>query len=243
MEKRIRLILFLLGFPFIIMGQVNFDRGLSNGLFVRKGTYMGGVTFSYSEHSDRNYQLMILDEVDSRGYTFKVSPYFGYFIKNNVALGGRFMYNRTFTDLGNLKLNLGDDMTFEVSDARYLEHLCTGSFFIRTYMPLGNNKIFGLFNEAFVGYGYGQGKNQTGTGKDLSGTFQTIQKLQIGFSPGLSAFVSNFAAVEVSIGMLGWNAKWINQTTDQIEMGYRRTSQASFKVDIFSINIGVNLYF
>ena len=226
-----------------LFSQINYDRGIQNGLFVKKGTWMGGATFSYNEQTNRNYEFLVLDDVDASGYTFKVSPFVGYFIKDNIALGGRFVYSRSLTDLGNLSLNLGDDMNFDVSDAYYLEHMGVGSFFVRTYMSIGNSKVFGFFNEASIRYGYGQGKNHTGVGIDLTGTYQTIQSLQIGFSPGLTAFVTNFAAVEVSIGMMGWNAKWINQTTDQVETGYRRTTSASFKIDIFSLNIGMNFYF
>ena len=177
------------------------------------------------------------------GYTFRVSPFFGYFIRDNVALGGRFSYNRTYTDLGNISLDLDDDINFDISDLNYLEHIFSATGFVRTYMPIGSSKIFGLFNEARVTYGYGQGKNSSGTGADYTGTYQTIQNLQIGMAPGLTAFITNFAAVEVSIGVLGFNMKWTDQTTDQIEKGSRRSSSANFKIDLFSINLGMNFYF
>ena len=67
--------------------------------------------------------------------------------------------------------------------------------------------------------------------------------LQIGMAPGLTAFITNFAAVEVSVGVLGFNMKWTDQTTDQIDKGSRRSSSANFKIDLFSINLGMNFYF
>lgn len=229
--------------PALLFAQMKFDRGIQTGVFIPKGTWMAGTTFSYSEHEDDNFKFFILDDVKSLGYTFKISPFFGYFFRDNIAVGGRFTYNRSYTDLGNLSLSLDEDLSFEIKDALYLEHTFSGSLFLRTYMPIGNSKIFGLFNEARCTYGYGQGKNSTGTGNELSGTYQTINNLQIGFSPGLSAFVTNYAALEVSVGVLGFNAKWIDQITDQVHESSRRTSSAKFKIDLFSINIGMNLYF
>lgn len=72
----------------------------------------------------------------------KVSPFFGYFIRDNVALGGRFSYNRTYTDLGNISLDLDDDINFDISDVNYLEHTFSATGFVRTYMPIGSSKIF-----------------------------------------------------------------------------------------------------
>ena len=189
-----------------ILGRKVFDRGIQSHTFIPKGQWMVGSTFSYSEHEDDNYKFLVLEKIESTGYTFKVSPFFGYFIRDNVALGGRFSYNRTYT-------------------------------------PIGSSKIFGLFNEARVTYGYGQGKNSSGTDTDYTGTYQTIQNLQIGMAPGLTAFITNFAAVEVSVGVLGFNMKWTDQTTDQIDKGSRRSSSANFKIDLFSINLGMNFYF
>lgn len=84
-------------------------------------------------------------------------------------------------------MDLDDDINFDISDVNYLEHTFSATGFVRTYMPIGSSKIFGLFNEARVTYGYGQGKNSSGTDTDYTGTYQTIQNLQIGMAPGLTA--------------------------------------------------------
>lgn len=226
-----------------ILGRKTFDRGIKSYTFIPKGQWMLGTTFSYSEHEDDNYKFLVIKDIESTGYTFKVSPFFGYFIRDNVALGGRFTYNRTYTDLGNLSLDMDDDLNFDISDVKYLEHSFSGTVFIRTYMPIGGSKVFGLFNEARATYGYGQGKNSSGVNKDYTGTYQTINSLEIGMAPGLTAFITNFAAVEVSVGVLGFKAKWTDQETDKIDQGSRRSSSANFKIDLFSINLGMNFYF
>lgn len=61
-----------------------------------------------------------------------------------MAAGMRLNYNRTYADLGNINIDLGDDLTFDISDYKYLEHEYTASGFLRTYMGLGNSKVFGF---------------------------------------------------------------------------------------------------
>lgn len=222
--------------------QRGFDRQIKTVLFVPKGTWFGGSTFSYSEEENDNYKFLILKEIEASGYTFKVSPFAGYFFADNIAAGIRASYTRSYINLGNLNLDLGDDLSFAIEDEKYLEHKVSASGFLRTYMGLGDGKVFGFFNELRVTYGYGQGKTTSGVGNDLTGTYQTIHNLQIGSAPGLTAFVTNNAAVEVSIGIVGLDFKWINQKTNQVETGFRRKSSGNFKIDLFSINIGMTFY-
>ena len=114
--------------------------------------------------------------------------------------------------------------------------------FVRTYMPSGRSKIFGLFNEARLTYGYGTGKNSTGSGPEYDGTYQTVQNMQIGFAPGMTAFITDWSAVEVSVGIMGFDFKWLDQETNQIETGKQRISSGNFKINLFSINIGMTIY-
>lgn len=241
MNRATILLCFLL-FSVLSYAQKGFDRKIQSSLFVPKGTWMGGASFSYSEQTNDNYKFLVLQDVNANGYTFKVSPYAGYFFANNMAAGMRLKYTRSYIDMRNLNIDLGDDLTFGVKDYSYLEHSMAASGFLRTYMGLGSGKIFGFFNELQLTYGYGQGKNTSGKGNELTGTHQTIHNLQIGAAPGLTAFVHNNVAVEVSVGIMGLDFKWIEQKTNQVESGYRRKSSGNFKIDIFSINIGMCFY-
>ena len=76
----------------------------------------------------------------------------------------------------------------------------------------------------------------------MSGTYQNIYEFQLGLAPGLAAFVTNEMAIEVSVGVLGFDYKKIEQITDQTYKGSYTKSSANFKIDIFSINIGVAFY-
>lgn len=226
-----------------VYARKGFDRNIHGSLFVPKGTWSSGVSFSYMEMQGDNYKFLILDKTMGEAYTFKVSPSVSYFFKNNISAGMKVSYKRTFAYLDNLSLNLGDDLSFDIKDYGYLEHGIYTTGFLRTYMGLGNSKVFGFFNELSVTYGYSQGKSSTGKGQDLVGTYSVVNKLQIGATPGLAAFVTNNLAVEVSVDVLGLDFQWINQTTNQVEKGFFRKSSADFKINIFSVNIGLCTYF
>lgn len=217
------------------------DREVQESVFIPKGTWMMGGSVSYSEHDESNLNFLIMKDVEGKGYNFSVSPYVGYFFRNNIAAGFRFTYNRDYLDLGNMDINLGD-ITIAFDDLYYLEHKYEATGFLRTYIPIGRSKIFGLFNEARITYGYGKGKNSTGSGTTYDGTFQTVQNLQIGFAPGLTAFITDWSAVEVSVGVMGFDFKWIDQQSNQVEEGSMRTSSGNFKINLFSINIGMTFY-
>lgn len=218
------------------------NRGIQDRMFIPKGTWMGGGTVSYSEHNENNLNFLVLKDLEGRGYDFKVSPYVGYFFRDNMSAGIRFAYSRNYLDMDNFNLNLGDDLNISLKDLYYLEHKYEVGGFLRTYMPIGNSKIFGLFNETRLMYAYSTGKNSTGSGKEYDGTFERVHSLQIGIAPGLAAFVTDFAAVEVSLDVMGFKFNWTDQQTNQIEEGSRRTSSGNFKINLFSINIGMTFY-
>lgn len=221
---------------------VRIDREITKMTFISKGTWMTGGTASYSEHDEDNLNFLVLKDVKALGYTFSISPYVGYFFKDNVAAGMRFAYNRTYLDMDNFELNLGEDFNINLNNLYWLEHKYEVSGFLRTYMPIGKSKIFGLFNELRLTYGYGEGKNSTGSGTEYDGTYERSHNFLIGMAPGLTAFITDWSAVEVSVGVMGYNFKWVNQTTNQIETGKKRTSSGDFKINLFSINIGMTFY-
>mgnify|MGYP001186159934 FL=1 len=241
MKHILIMLLLVCSIPAMARGN-NFDRGIEQKTFIPKGQWMVGASFSYSEHTDDNFKWLVMDDVTSTGYTFKVSPVVSYFIRDNIAIGGRVAYSRGLTDLGNLSLNLGDDLSFDLSNYKDKSHTVSGSFFIRTYLNLGDSKRFGLFNEARVTYGYGQSNVEDGTGDELKGTHQIKQNLNFGVAPGITCFVNNYVAVEAAIDVLGLDFKWYDQKTNQVETGKRTNSGANFKINLLSINLGITFY-
>ena len=66
-----------------------FDRGIEMGstVFVPKGQWLVGGNVSYSTHDNENYKFLVVENINSTGYNFKVSPMVAYAIKDNMALG------------------------------------------------------------------------------------------------------------------------------------------------------------
>ena len=221
-----------------------YDRGIELKTFIPKGQWMVGATFSYNEHVDDNFEFMsVLKDITSDGYTFKVTPLVSYFVKDNISIGARFAYGRSITNLGNLSLELGDDLSFSVDNFKSVSNTYTGALFARMYLNLGDSKRFGLFSEGRVAYGYSESNSSSGTGADLSGVYQLKHNLNIGFSPGITCFMDNHVAVEASVNVAGLNFNWYDQTRDQVEKGERHSSSASFKINLLSVDIGIVFFF
>ena len=77
---------------------------------------------------------------------------------------------------------------------------------------------------------------------DKFGTYQDIYQFELGLVPGITAFVTNEVAVEVSIGLLGFNYQKVNQVTNRVEYSQMENSGANFKINLFSIGFGMSFY-
>lgn len=229
------------------------DRDISKTVFVPKGIWMMGATVNYRAWENENQNLLVLKDLDIDGHTFSVSPGFGYFIANNVAIGGRYNYSRNYFFLGNLDLNLGEDFNIALDDLYYLEHRHTGIFFVRTYMSLFGSKIMGFFSEVQAAYSQANGKNSTGRRDEAAGintfdgTYEKVHTVRLGFTPGVCAFINDYAAIEASIGVLGVDYNWsnyknIHPDSTEYEYGKSKNGGANFRFNLFSINIGMTFY-
>lgn len=95
MEKVKRLLLLsvafiLLGLSARVSAQEAFKRNLEQVSFVPKGAWVAGVSVSYSQSDQDNYQFLIFEKINGDSYTFKVSPTVMFCFKDNLTAGGRF---------------------------------------------------------------------------------------------------------------------------------------------------------
>ena len=229
------------------------DRSELKATFIPKGIWMFGTTVNYREWENENENLLILKNLNMEGHVFSVSPYVGYFVANNLAVGLRYNYSRNYFYLGDLDVNLGEGLSIDLDNLYYLEHKHEASLFMRNYMPLFGSKIFGAFAEVRATYSRANGKNSTGTYSEdpklnsFDGSYETVHKVQLGVSPGICVFVTDFAAVETSIGVLGVDYKWssfknIHPNSTEYEYGKSHSGGANFRFNIFSIHIGMTFY-
>lgn len=239
MKKGLLFLLFIWG---MTSQAQEFKRNIESHTFVPKGQWVVGSSVSYSEHNEQNYQFLVIDGFNSDVYTFKISPMFCYAFRDNVAAGGRFSYGRTLTKLDGVTLNLDESTQFDVNDMYQLKHSYSAMGVLRNYINLGTSKRFGLFAETRLEIGGSQSKVVTKDGTSLTGTYTKTTDFGIGVAPGIVAFINNYTAVEVSIGVLGLDFSKVKQTTDQVYIGERSSSSANFKINLFSIGLGIAFY-
>jgi hypothetical protein len=227
-----------------------FDRGLAFDTktpALPKGMWVVGLNASYSEHKNDNYKVLVLKDFNSVGNTLSLSPSVQYVFDNNQSVGVRFQYRRNWFNMGGISLNLGEDLgDFSIDRYDYIHHDYMGYAVYRYYLSLVPSKRFLLFNEVQLGFGGSQQKELSGVGEDgvsyKTGTYQTSFNIAAGLMPGMVAFVTNQLAVEVAVGLIGFDFKNIKQTTDHTIERSRRTSSISTRIDLLAIQFGMTLY-
>lgn len=228
--------------PVASMAQKQFSRDIEQISFVPKGQWIGGVSVSYSQSDQNNYQFLIFENLSGDTYTFKVSPMLMFAFKNNLAAGGRFAYSRSRTRLNSADVVLDSETEYNMDNLYSITHSYTGTGAFRQYLSLGSNTRFGLFNEVQLQIGGGQSKLCSGSGEDFTGTYSRHLSVNVGLAPGLIVFLNNYSALEVNIGVLGFNYTNRRLTTDQIYVANMKNSSANFKINLFSITFGMAFY-
>ncbi|MDE6557230.1 MAG: hypothetical protein K2K55_09760 [Duncaniella sp.] len=222
--------------------QTEFRRDLEQITFIPRGQWITGVSVSYSQTDMKDYQFLIIENIKGDTYNFKVSPMLFYAFKDNLALGGRFAYQRSRTSLNSADVVLDSETSYSGGPMFALSHsyYTTGAF--RNYISLGHSMRFGFFNEVQLQIGGGQSKIINGDGDDLTGTYARTFGLSVGLTPGVIMFLNNYSALEVSVGVLGFNYTNTRSITDQIYVANTDVRSANFRINLFSISFGVAFY-
>lgn len=227
---------------FGLSAQVEFKRGLEQISFIPKGQWITGVSVSFSQSNQKNYQFLIVESINGDTYTFKVSPMLLYCFKDNLAAGGKFAYTRSRTRLDNATVVIDSETDYNVENLYSISQNYSAMAVFRNYISFGRSRRFGLFNEVQLQIGGGESKIANGRGKDLTGTFERSWDVNVGLAPGLIMFLNNYSAIEVNVGVLGFSYNHTKSVTDQIYDASRYGKSARFKINLFSITFGVAFY-
>lgn len=214
--------------------------------FVPKGQWIFGGTASYSTHTNKDYKLLVVDNIDSEGYTVDVSPMIAYAISKNMAVGVRFGYGRTLLALDNASVAVSGT-EFNLDYLHRLKHSYTGTIFWRPYIPLGYSNRFAVFAEVQLSLSGGQSRVVAENGivdgmYDYLGTYATNFGASVALQPGIVAFVTNNIALELSIGIFGIGVDYVKQIKNQIQEGKFMSSNMNFKLNFLSVGFGVSFY-
>ncbi len=243
--KRLTVLMMLLAMFAVTLpasAQEEFSRHIEQVKFVPKGQWITGVSVSYSQSSQDNYQFLIIENLNGDTYTFKVSPMLMYAFQDNLAAGGRFAYSRQRTRLDGASFVLGSDTQYDLDHLYSISHNFYGTACFRNYISLGNGTRFGLFNEVQLEFGGGQSKIESGQGIDFTGTYSKNFSLDVGLAPGMVMFLNNYSAIEVNVGVLGFSYNHTRSTTDQIYLSDVKMRSANFRINLFSITFGCTFY-
>ena len=226
-------------------------RGFTSDItFVPEGQWIFGGTASYSLHHNDNFSIIVINDVDSEGYTVNLSPMIAYAPWKNMSVGVRFTYGRSLLNIDNADLSVGDGETgvnLNVDVYHKLKHSYTGTLFWRPYIPLGHSNRFAIFAEVQLNLSGAQGRIVTTDGKvdglqNYRGSYSDSFGASIALQPGIVAFVTNNSAIELSIGVFGVGYDRINQEFNRVEESTYNSSNMNFKVNLLSIGFGMSFY-
>ncbi len=221
--------------------KVERDIAIKN-TFVPKGQWVVGSSISFSVSESDNYKFVVIEKFDARLHNVKVSPIFGYAFKDNQVVGVRGTYKRNFSDTDTIRFALDDDFDGTATDYYNLKHTYSAAITYRYYISMGKSQRFGIFNEVQFEVGGGRKKVVDGRGNDLVGTFEKTKEFKLSIVPGLSAFINDFTSAELSIGVLGFGYSKTKQIENRVYEGSYHTGHGNFKIDIFSISLGLAFY-
>ena len=243
------ILFFLTLIPLTVSGQENsdiivepFEKDTESVVFVPKGQWVTGLSVSYSQSDQNKYQFLVIEDLSGDTYSFNIAPMVLYVFKDDMGAGGKFGYKRSLTKLESAEIVLDPENRFDVDHLYSLSHDFYAMGIFRNYFAIGRSRRFGFFSELQLMLGGGQSKLMTGTGESLSGSYSTNFNMNVGLAPGLVCFLNNYSALEVNIGVLGFNYSKTLTKRDQIYESNYDMKSANFKINLFSITFGVAWY-
>ena len=192
----------------IMPNRHRIDRNINDNIFVYKGEWTVGMSASYGTLSSDNSDIFaLLEHVNLSGSVTSVSPYVGYFYRDNACVGLRMGYTHMGGTIDNMDLNLGsqNDVGIVIPCVDAVSKSFKASAFLRNYAPLDKDGRFGVFSE--IEASYASGSNLVGfqSGEDpmkYSDSQNTTVKLW--FNPGVAVYMFPNVCATVSFGMGGF---------------------------------------
>ena len=223
----------------------HYDRGyelVPSSPFVKKGTWMAGGSARYSQHVNSNFNLLLINGINSEGFNVSVNPKLLYMLKDNAGVGVKFSYDRGMLDLSSADLSVSD-ISMGTRDCYQINHKFTAHAVYRSYIPLAGSKRIAMFADLMLGGSFKQGKAFY-PGKDyIIGTYEEKYALEIAVDPGIVAFLTERLSLELNVGVFGVSYGWTNQVRNQVTNGNSDTTSAGFMVNLLSLGVGMSYYF
>ena len=217
-----------------------YDRGLFNYLFIPKGIWQVGLTASYGEFSTSDLQLLdLVSDIDFSGKLWSIKPYFQYFLKSNLSIGLRLGYTEGKANIGSFNVDIDEDMSFNLHDVMYKSNSYSAAVTFSQYLGITRKGRFGIFNEVELALAGGNADFHRPFNGEMRRTHTDTFQASLNFSPGVCVYVLDQVSFNVSLGVFGLNIKHEKQKVNDEDLGWRTTSGANFRFNIFNINFGI----
>lgn len=220
-----------------------YDRGLFNMLFIPKGTWHFGLTVSYGQFDVSDLGILnLVSDIDVAAHTFNIKPFLSYFIRNNMSVGLRLGYTTGRASLGSMKVDIDEDMNFNLKDILYKSESYSAAVTLQQYFGLTRRGRFGVFNEVELAFSSGSSDFRRPFNGALKNTHTTNMEARLTFSPGVCVFIMENVSFNVSFGVFGFYLRNERQTVDDVSLGNRFTSGANFKINLFNLAFGIGVH-
>ena len=222
-----------------------YDRGyevVPSSPFLKKGTWMTGGTARYSQHMNNDYNFLVINGINSTGYSVSAAPKMMYMFKDNMGAGLRVGYNRSMLDIASADLSVAE-ITMGARDCYQLQQKFSADAFCRAYIPLAGAKRIAMFADLVLGGAFQHGKIYNAGGDYVLGSYQQSYSLGLAVDPGIIAFLTDHLALELNVGVFGVSHSWSYQLHNQVENGTADSTSAGFMVNFLSMGVGLSYYF
>ena len=223
----------------------HYDRGyelMPSSPFLQKGVWMTGGTARYSQHVNNDYNLLVINDINSVGYSVTFSPKVMYMFRDNMGAGLRLSYNRGMLDLASADMSVAG-ITMAAKDCYQIQQKFSAHAFYRAYIPLAGAKRIAMFADLLLGGSYKQAKQFNAGGDYVVGSYYDSYILEVRVDPGIIVFLAERLAMELNVGIFGVNHSWTNQVKNQVDKGNVDTLSAGFMINPLSIGVGLSYYF
>ena len=214
------------------------DRGLGNpkSLYIEKGTFAAGITGSYFNLSAKDGINLfgLLSGTDGGLSLLSAEAHADWFLKDNLALIVSAGYSNTGLDVESV--NLAGMLPF--SNKHIKRENYEASLGVRQYIPLFDSKILAFFAEGRLTGSRGYSKSYALTDRGKEGDYTDLYSVDLGMIVGVSVFVTDRMAVQISLPKLSFGMEWEKQLEAQVRESSMRSLNASTSLDLLGLQVG-----
>lgn len=223
------------------------DRQINSNAFAYKGEVALGISASYGTlNSDNSDIFAILEHINLAGHITTISPYVGYFYRDNACIGLRMGYTNMGGNVDNAEVNLGsqNDIDLKIPWVDAASNSLKVSAFLRHYTAIDQAGRFGVFSEIEASCSFGNNTLAFRSGDEpekYSDSENTTVKLW--FNPGVAVYMFPNVCATLSFGMGGFKYTSIKQYDQMgVQTGSRQVSKLRFRLNLADIHFGMNIH-